>query len=129
MQVYRVYHHPTQGYAAITSGFNWSAAVMNLFWTMSNSLWGPSFLLLIGWIACIAGIVTAGRMNLQMLALTFVALGVLLPLWSGMSAMGWQEKQLKKKGFNLVNKVRAKSGNGAIHTTRQKAGNKKQDSA
>lgn len=129
MQVYRVYHHPVQGYAAITSGFNWSAAVMNLFWTLSKSLWGPSFLLLIGWIACIVGVVAGGRMNLQILALAFVALGVLLPLWSGMSAMGWQEKQLKKKGYNLVNKVRAKSANGAIHTTRQKAGGRKKDSA
>ena len=122
MQVYRVYHHPTKGYAALPSGFNWSAAIFSVIWTASNSLWGPSSLLFIGWSACIAGIAIGSNMGMQMLALTFLALAVTLPLWAGMNAMSWLENNLKKKGFLLVNKVRAQSPSGAIKTTQQKSG-------
>lgn len=121
MQIYRVYQHPQRGYAAITSGFNWSAAVFSLIWTLSNNLWGPSFLLFLGWSASIAGIVTGGAMNLAIVSLAFVGLAVLMPLWAGMSAMNWLDGNLQKQGYNLVNKVRAQTSQGAIMTTQRKA--------
>ncbi|MAC48069.1 hypothetical protein [Oceanospirillum beijerinckii] len=124
MQVYRVYKHPTKGFAALPSGFNWTAAAFSLLWALGNNLWGPSTLLFIGWGSCIAGIVAGIQMNLQILSLAFLAVAVLLPLWAGMNAMDWLEGNLKKKGFHLVNKVRAQSANGAIRTTQQKKGNR-----
>jgi len=120
MQIYRVYQHPQRGYVAITSGFNWPAAIFSLIWTLSNNLWGPSTLLFLGWSASIAGIFAAGAMHLPMISLTFVGLATLLPLWAGMNAMRWQEAGLKKQGYNLVNKVRAKTSRGAIVTTQHK---------
>ncbi|MDX1319533.1 MAG: hypothetical protein R3204_07600 [Oceanospirillum sp.] len=120
MQIYRVYQHPQRGYAAITSGFNWTAAIFSLIWTLSNNLWGPSFLLFLGWSVSIAGVVIAGAMNLPMVSMTFVGLAVLMPLWAGMNAMKWLEKGLHKQGYNLVNKVRAQTSQGAIMTTQRK---------
>lgn len=120
MQIYRVYQHPQRGYAAITSGFNWPAAIFSLIWALSNSLWLPSFLLFIGWCATIAGIAFSGLMNLPMVSLAFVGLGALMPLWAGMNAMDWLEGNLKNQGYNLVNKVRAQSSQGAIMTTQRK---------
>ena len=120
MQIYRVYKHPQRGYAAITSGFNWTAAVFSLIWTLSNNLWGPSFLLFLGWSSAIAGVLIAGAVNLPMLSLTFVGLAVLMPLWAGMNAMSWLDKGLQKQGYNLVNKVRAQTSQGAILTTQRK---------
>lgn len=120
MQIYRVYQHPKQGYAAITSGFNWTAAVFSLIWTLSNNLWGPSALLFLGWSCAIAGIVFGGVVNLPLLSLTFVGLAVLMPLWAGMNAMSWLDKGLQKQGYNLVNKVRANTSQGAIMTTQRK---------
>ncbi|WP_086481082.1 hypothetical protein [Oceanospirillum sanctuarii] len=120
MQIYRVYQHPQRGYAAITSGFNWTAALFSLIWTLSNNLWGPSFLLFLGWSASLAGIFIAGAMNLPMVSMAFVGLAVLMPLWAGMNAMNWLDKGLRKQGYNLVNKVRAQTSQGAITTTQRK---------
>lgn len=120
MQIYRVYQHPQRGYVAITSGFNWTAALFSLIWTLSNNLWGPSFLLFLGWSAAIAGVVVGGAMNLSIVALGFVGLGVLMPLWAGMHAMRWLDKNLQKQGYHLVNKVRAQTSQGAIMTTQRK---------
>ncbi|MFG1488490.1 hypothetical protein ABMA58_04515 [Oceanospirillum sp. HFRX-1_2] len=120
MQIYRVYQHPQRGYAAITSGFNWTAALFSLIWTLSNNLWGPSFLLFLGWSTALAGIFIAGAMNLPMVSMTFVGLAVLMPLWAGMNAMNWLDKGLHKQGYNLVNKVRAQTSQGAIMTTQRK---------
>lgn len=120
MQIYRVYQHPQKGYAAITSGFNWTSALFSLIWTLSNNLWGPSFLLFLGWSASIAGILVAGAMNLPMVSMAFVGLAVLMPLWSGMNATNWLDKSLRQQGYNLVNKVRAKTSQGAIMTTQRK---------
>ncbi|OOV88839.1 hypothetical protein [Oceanospirillum linum] len=120
MQIYRVYQHPQRGYAAITSGFNWTAALFSLIWTLSNNLWGPSFLLFLGWSTSIAGIFIAGMMGLPMVSMTFVGLAVLMPLWAGMNAMKWLDQGLQKQGYNLVNKVRAQTSQGAIMTTQRK---------
>ncbi|WP_028304174.1 hypothetical protein [Oceanospirillum maris] len=120
MQIYRVYKHPQRGFAAITSGFNWSAAVFSLMWTLSSSLWGPSFLLLLGWVFAIAGITAGGIMHLPMVSMAFLGLATLLPLWAGMSATNWLEGNLKKQGYSLVNKVRANTSQGAIVTTQRK---------
>ncbi|OPX56499.1 hypothetical protein SAMN02745127_01866 [Oceanospirillum multiglobuliferum] len=121
MQVYRVYQHPVQGYAALVSGFNWSAAIFSMLWTMANNLWGPSFILLLGYGFCLTGVIVGMQMNLTLLALTFLAIAVFLPIWSGMSAMTWQEQKLAKQGYRLVHKVRAQSAQGAIQTTQRKA--------
>lgn len=121
MQIYRVYQHPVQGYTALTSGFNWSAAIFSLIWTLANNLWGASVILFLGYSASIAGVVIGMQMNLTLLALTFLAIVVLLPIWTGMNAMTWQAQKLGKQGYHLVNKVRAQSALGAIQTTQRKA--------
>lgn len=121
MQVYRVYQHPVQGYATLVSGFNWPAAIFSLLWTLANNLWGPSFILLLGYGFCLAGVVAGMQMNLTLLAMTFLAIAVFLPIWAGMSAMKWQEQKLAKQGYRLVHKVRAQSAQGAIQTTQRKA--------
>ena len=120
MQIYRVYQHPQRGFAAITSGFNWSAAIFSLMWTLSCSLWGPSFLLFIGWSVAVSGIVAGGILHLPMISMAFLGLATLLPLWAGMSATNWLEGNLKKEGYSLVNKVRASTSQGAIVTTQHK---------
>lgn len=120
MQIYRVYHHPHQGYTAITSGFNWAAAAFSLIWTLSNNLWTPSALLFLGWSAGITGMLVTKTFNMPELSMTFLAIAVLMPLWAGMQATLWQDKQLQKKGYHLINKVRAQTAKGAIQTTQQK---------
>ena len=114
MQIFHVYQHPQRGYLAITSGFNWAAAIFSLIWTLSNNLWGPSFLLLIGWSSVTAGITAAGVMGLPMISLVFVGLGALMPLWAGMKATEWLETRLQKQGYNLINKVRAQTAQGQL---------------
>lgn len=128
MQIYRVYHHPQQGYTSFVSGFNWLAAIFSLLWTLANNLWGPSAMLFLGWSIGLSGVFIARYIDLPMLSLAFLAIAVLMPLWAGMYAMRWQDAYLQKKGYKLISKIRAHSAQAAIATAQKKSQKQSQPS-
>ena len=118
MKTFNVYRHPIQGLEAVKVGFSWPASSVGPIWMFVKKLWGLFGLWLAMYIALsLVEAVTdksepGGAQALVYLLLVagYFALG-LVP---GFKGNKWREKNLVRRGFEMLGTVQAETPDAAI---------------
>ena len=118
MKTFNVYRHPIQGLEAVKVGFSWPAASAGPIWMLVKQLWGLSAL----WIALYLSLSLVetdtdkfepgGTQALVYLHL--VAGYVALSLIPGFKGNQWRERNLVRRGFEMLSAVQAETPEAAI---------------
>src|SRR5262245_21125547 len=118
MKTFNVYRHSIQGFEAVKVGFSWPAASAGPIWMLVKHLWGLSVL----WIALYLSLslVETGTDNLEpggtqtLIYLHLVAGYFALSLIPGFKGNQWREKNLVRRGFEMLGTVQAETPEAAI---------------
>src|SRR5262245_35962781 len=118
MKTFNVYRHPIQGLEAVKVGFSWPAASAGPIWMLVKQLWGLSAL----WIALYfsLSLVETGTDKFEpggpqaLVYLHLVAGYLALTLIPGFKGNKWREKNLVRRGFEMLGMVRAETPEAAI---------------
>ena len=118
MKTFNVYRHPIQGLEAVKVGFSWPAASAGPIWMLAKNLWGLSGL----WVAMyfVLSLVEAVTdrsepSGAQVLIYLLLVVGyVILSLIPGFKGNKWREKNLVRRGFELLGTVQAETPETAI---------------
>jgi hypothetical protein len=118
MKTFNVYRHPIQGLEAVKVGFSWPATLVGPIWMLVKKLWGLFGLWLAMYIASsLVEAVTdkseptgAQALVYLLLAAGYFAL-VLIP---GFKGNKWRERNLSRRGFEMLGTVEAETPDAAI---------------
>ena len=118
MKTFNVYRHPIQGFEAVKVGFSWPAASAGPIWMLVKQLWGWSVL----WIALYISLslVETGTDEFEsggaqaLVYLHLVAGYFALGFIPGLKGNTWREKNLVRRGFQMLGTVQAESPEAAI---------------
>ena len=118
MKTFNVYRHPIQGLEAVKVGFSWPAASAGPIWMLAKNLWGLSGL----WVAMyfVLSLVEAVTdksepSGAQVLVYLLLVVGyVTLGLIPGFKGNKWREKNLVRRGFEMLGTVQAETPEAAI---------------
>jgi hypothetical protein len=118
MKTFNVYRHPIQGLEAVKVGFSWPAASAGPIWMLAKNLWGLSGL----WVAMyvVLSLVEAVTdksepSGAQVLVYLLLVVGyVTLGLIPGFKGNKWREKNLVRRGFEMLGTVQADTPEAAI---------------
>ena len=118
MKTFNVYRHPIQGLEAVKVGFTRPAASAGPKWMLAKNLWGLSGL----WVAMffVLSLVVAvtdksERSGAQVLVYLLLVVGyVTLGLIPGFKGNKWREKNLVRRGFEMLGIVQAETPEAAI---------------
>jgi Protein of unknown function (DUF2628) len=118
MKTFNVYRHPVQGLEAVKAGFSWPAASAGPIWMLVKQLWGWSAL----WIALYVSLSlvetdtdTSELGGTQALVYLHLVAGyVALSLIPGFKGNQWREKNLVRRGFEMLGTVQAETPEAAI---------------
>jgi hypothetical protein len=127
MKLFRVYAHPTKGLDAVKAGFSWPAFFFGFYWMLVKKLWGLAGI----WFAMyfFLGLVddltesAQSRPDLQtLMSLVLVVFYFALWLIPGFKGNEWRTQNLDRRGYELLNAVRAEHPDAAIaQLTRERA--------
>jgi hypothetical protein len=118
MKIFNVYRHPIQGLEAVKVGFSWPAASAGPIWMLIKQLWGLSGL----WVAMyfalslVETIVDKSEPGgaEALVYLLLVAGYLVLGLVPGFKGNKWREKNLVRRGFQMLGTVQADTPEAAI---------------
>jgi hypothetical protein len=118
MKIFNVYRHPIQGLEAVKVGFSWPAASAGPIWMLIKQLWGLSGL----WVAMyfalslVETIVDKSEPGgaEALVYLLLVAGYLVLGLVPGFKGNKWREKNLVRRGFQMLGTVEADTPEAAI---------------
>jgi len=118
MKTFNVYRHPVQGLEAVKVGFSWPAASAGPIWMLVKQLWGLSAL----WIALYLSLslVETGTDNFEpggaqgLVYFHLVAGYAALSLIPGFKGNTWREKNLVRRGFEMLRTVQAETPEAAV---------------
>jgi len=121
MKTFNVYRHPLQGLEAVKVGFSWPAASAGPIWMLVKQLWGWSVL----WIALYVSLSlvetdtdTSELGGIQVLVYLHLVAGyVALSLIPGVKGNQWRERNLVRRGFEMLGTVQAETPDAAISQT------------
>jgi hypothetical protein len=118
MKTFNMYRHPIQGLEAVKVGFSWPAASAGPRWMLVKQLWGLSGL----WVAMYFALSLvetvvdrsepggAEAVVYLLLVAGYLALG-LVP---GFKGNKWREKNLVRRGFQMLGTVQAETPEAAM---------------
>ena len=118
MKTFNVYRHPIQGLEAVKVGFSWPAASAGPIWMLAKNLWGLSGL----WVAMYVVLSLVETVTdksepsgAQVLVYLLLVVGyVTLGLIPGFKGNKWREKNLVRRGFEMLGTVQADTPEAAI---------------
>ena len=118
MKTFNVYRHSIQGFEAVKVGFSWPAASAGPIWMLVKQLWGLSAL----WIALYVSLslVDPGTDEFEsggaqaLVYLHLVAGYAALSFIPGLKGNMWREKNLVRRGFEMLGTVQAETPEAAI---------------
>jgi hypothetical protein len=118
MKTFNVYRHPIQGLEAVKVGFSWPAASAGPIWMLVKQLWGWSAI----WIALYVSLSlvetdtdTSELGGAQALVYLHLVAGyAALSLMPGFKGNQWREKNLVRRGFEMLGTVQAETPEAAI---------------
>lgn len=118
MKTFSVYKHPTQGFEAVKVGFSWPAFFFGVIWMFVKKLWGLGGLWIGAYVVCsLFEAVTDESQESGALTLVYLVLAAayfalsLIPPFKGNK---WREKNLSKRGYELLNTVQAETPDAAV---------------
>lgn len=114
IKTFQVFKHPMLGYQAVKVGFSWPGLFFSGIWLLLKKLWGYAFVFLI--ISVVLSFIEAGFEEQKSLS------GMVLVLWLeigvyifvGVKGNEWCVRNLQKRGFQLVETLRAETPDEAI---------------
>ena len=118
MKTFNVYRHPIQGLEVVKVGFSWPAAAAGPIWMLAKNLWGLSGL----WVAMYFALSlvetvtdTSEPSGAQVLVYLLLVAGYFtLGLVPGFKGNKWREKNLVRRGFEILGTVQAETPEAAI---------------
>jgi len=118
MKTFNVYRHPIQGLEAVKVGFSWPAAAAGPIWMLAKQLWGLAAL----WVALYLSLslIETGTDKFEpgvAQALVYLHLVVgygALSLIPGLKGNTWRERNLVRRGFEMLSTVQAETPEAAI---------------
>ena len=118
MKTFNVYRHPIQGLEVVKVGFSWPAASAGPIWMLAKNLWGLSGL----WVAMYFALSlvetvtdTSEPSGAQVLVYLLLVAGYFtLGLVPGFKGNKWREKNLVRRGFEILGTVQAETPEAAI---------------
>ena len=118
MKTFNVYRHPIQGLEAVKVGFSWPASLAGPIWMLVKKLWGLSGL----WLAMYFALSLVETVTDQsepggaqaLVYLLLVAGYFALGLVPGIKGNKWREKDLVRRGFEMLGTVQAETPEAAI---------------
>lgn len=118
MKTFNVYRHPIQGLEAVKVGFSWPAASAGPIWMLAKNLWGLSGL----WVAMYFALSlietvtdTSEPSGAQVLVYLLLVAGYFtLGLVPGFKGNKWREKNLVRRGFEMLGTVQTATSEAAI---------------
>lgn len=118
MKTFNVYRHPIQGLEAVKVGFSWPAASAGPIWMLAKNLWGLSGL----WVAMYFALSLVETVidisepsGAQVLVYLLLVAGYFtLGLVPGFKGNKWREKNLVRRGFEMIGTVQAETPEAAI---------------
>ena len=118
MKTFNVYRHPIQGLEAVKVGFSWPAASAGPIWMLAKNLWGLSGL----WVAMYFALSLVEAVTdksepsgTQVLVYLLLVAGyVTLGLVPGFKGNKWREKNLVRRGFEMLGTAQAETPEAAI---------------
>ena len=118
MKTFNVYRHPIQGLEAVKVGFSWPASSVGPIWMLVKKLWGLFGLWLAMYIALslVEGVTDKSEPGgAQALVYLLLATGYsALTLIPGFKGNKWREKNLVRRGFEMLGTVQAETPDAAI---------------
>lgn len=118
MKTFNVYRHPIQGLEAVKVGFSWPAASAGPIWMLRKQLWGWSALWIVLYLSL--SLVDPGTDEFepggpQGLVYLHLAAGYLaLTLIPGFQGNKWREKNLVRRGFEMLGTIQAETPEAAL---------------
>jgi len=118
LKTFNVYRHPIQGLEVVKVGFSWPAASAGPIWMLAKNLWGLSGL----WVAMYFALSlvetvtdTSEPSGAQVLVYLLLVAGYFtLGLVPGFKGNKWREKNLVRRGFEILGTVQAETPEAAI---------------
>jgi hypothetical protein len=118
MKKFNVYRHTVQGLEAVKVGFSWPAASSGPIWMLVKNLWGLSGLWVAMYFALSMVETVIGKSEpgsgQALFYLLLVAGYFVLGLVPGFKGNQWREKNLVRRGFELLGTVQAETPEVAI---------------
>ena len=118
MKTFNVYRHPIQGLEAVKVGFSWPASSVGPIWMFVKKLWGLFGLWLAMYIALSLVEAVTDKSEpggAQALVYLLLAAGYsALTLVPGFKGNKWREKNLVRRGFEMLGTVQAETPDAAI---------------
>jgi hypothetical protein len=114
MKQFRVYKHPTLGFAAVKVGFSWPAFFFNGLWMLVKQpwTWAGMWFVAYGTLVLITAVANASHAEaalLRLLAFLLVIAYFTLLLVPGLKGNKWCGAALIKRGYNSLATVEAKT--------------------
>ena len=114
MKHFKVYQHPTTGYEAVKVGFSWPAFFFSWIWMLVKKLWGFAGLWFVLYLVLsiieVATDEAGSEPGLQGIMYLLLAGGYFaLALVPGFKGNEWRGNNLRKKGFEMIQKVEAET--------------------
>ena len=118
MKTFNVYRHPIQGLEAVKVGFSWPASLVGPIWMLVKKLWGLFGLWLAMYIvlSLVEAVTDKSEPDGdQALVYLLLAAGYsALTLVPGFKGNKWREKNLLRRGFEMLGTVQAETPDAAI---------------
>lgn len=116
MKTFNVYEHEIKGIAVVKVGFSWPAFFFTFFWLLIKRLWGMAVLYFFMWVVMNVLIYLSpfSPNNSSPLAVVGLLIFFSLHLIPGFKGNKWIELYLKKHGYVLISKTKAKSKTVAV---------------
>jgi hypothetical protein len=114
IKTFKIYKHPVFGYQAVKVGFSWPGLFFSGIWLLLKRLWWHALAFFL--ISFVLSFVETGFEQQDNIA------GMVLVLWLqigmyifvGVKGNEWNEANLRKRGFDLVDTVQAETPGAAI---------------
>jgi Protein of unknown function (DUF2628) len=122
MKTFLVFKHPSLGVEAVKVGFSWPAAFLSVFWMLAKKLWTWAGIWTLAYIV-LAFAQDAALKSLSIGMLLFVlAAHLFLGLVPAFQGNEWRVRNLKSRGYELLETAEAKSPDAAIEQVLHREG-------
>jgi hypothetical protein len=114
IKTFKIYKHPVFGYQAVKVGFSWPGLFFSGIWLLLKRLWWYALAFFL--ISFVLSFMETGFEQQENIA------GIVLVLWLqigmyifvGVKGNEWNEANLRKRGFDMVDTVQAETPHAAI---------------
>lgn len=134
MKTFEVYKHPTIGYEAVKVGFSWPAMFVTFIWMLVKKLWGLAGLWFVFYIvlSMIETVADEAGSEPGLQGVVYLVLSVAyfaMALVPGFKGNEWRRNNLRKRGFEMIQKVEAETPEAATASVAKSSNEQQSETA